>query len=134
MKEIFQQNPIYIKRARKIAVLWTLLIFILCFLPGQDIPEIDIPLIDKWAHMLLFGVFTYIWHCTVPSGGTPYKLILVLIALFMGWLVEYAQGHFIPNRSQDNVDTLADVIGGILGVMIYTIIYYTYRKRNTRIS
>ncbi len=47
----------------------------------------------------------------------------------MGWLVEYVQGHYVPGRSQDNMDTLADGIGGLLGIMVYSIYY---KIRNTR--
>lgn len=41
----------------------------------------------------------------------------------MGWLVEYVQGHYVPNRSQDDMDTLADSIGGMIGIGIYAMVY-----------
>lgn len=123
---LFGINPVYTKRARYAAILWTLLIFILCFLPGKDIPEIHIPLIDKWAHMILFGVFTYLWHSTTPTKSIRYKCLLLSISLFLGWLVEYVQGHYVPQRSQDNMDILADTIGGITGVIVYAAVYYKF--------
>lgn len=122
-----KNNSIFTNRARPIAILWTLLIFFLCFLPGDDLPEVRIPLIDKWAHMVLFGVFTILWHNTTNTKSISYKLILVLVATFLGWLVEYVQGHYIPNRSQDNADTLADAIGGAAGIIIFTL-YQRFNK------
>jgi VanZ family protein len=117
------------KRAKLVAWLWTLLIFILCFIPGKDLPDVKVPLIDKWAHIILFGVFSYLWHAVNPANSTRYRLILLIITIYMGWLVEYMQGHYVPGRSQDNMDTLADGIGGLVGVMAYSIYY---KMRNTR--
>jgi VanZ family protein len=130
MSIFFSTDTTYIRRARFLATLWTLLIFILCFLPGRDIPEIKIPLIDKWAHMVLFGVFAYLWHTTVPAKSISYKIILFLITLFTGWLVEYVQGHFVEDRTQDNMDTLSDIIGGAIGIVLYSIAYYKYNNRH----
>src|SRR4051812_28521120 len=114
MNKFFKEDSSYTKRARTLAVLWTLLIFFLCFLPGRDIPNVKIPLIDKWAHIILFGVFTFLWHATVPTRNFGYKVVLFAIAIFLGWLVEYVQGHYIPQRSQDMMDVLADSIGGFI--------------------
>lgn len=129
---LFGTTPVYIKRARYAAMLWTLLIFILCFLPGKDIPDIHIPLIDKWAHMILFGVFTYLWHCTLPTNSMPYKWLLFFISLFLGWLVEYVQGHYVPQRSQDSMDILADTIGGAIGIIAYSVLHYKFSNNFKR--
>lgn len=127
MPELFKQSSIYINKARFAAILWTLLILFLCFIPGHDLPNINVPLIDKWAHILLFGVFSFLWHCTTPTKSFRYKLILLLITGYLGWLVEYVQGHYIPDRSQDNLDSLADIIGGVCGILVYTLLYYKYQ-------
>lgn len=121
----------YTKRARLAAMLWTLLVFILCFLPGKDIPEIHIPLIDKWAHMVLFGVFSYLWHLTTPSKSVTFKAILFIVTVFIGWLVEYVQGHYVEGRTQDAMDTLADSIGGMIGIIIYAMVYAKYARNNS---
>ncbi|OSZ82691.1 hypothetical protein CAP35_05360 [Chitinophagaceae bacterium IBVUCB1] len=122
-----KNNNKHYNRAKLIAGLWTLLIFILCFIPGQGLPKVNIPLADKWAHMLLFGVFAILWHRTVPNGGIRYKFMLLLITVYVGWLVEYVQGHYVPNRSQDNVDTLADGIGGLAGIVLFAL-YQRFNK------
>lgn len=129
MHFLFSTQPEHIKRARFAAIAWTLLIFILCFLPGKDIPNLHIPLIDKWAHIILFGVFAYLWHLTTPTQNIVYKISLFLISLFVGWLVEYVQGHYVPQRSQDNMDILADTIGGTIGIICYTMLFYKQQKR-----
>ncbi|MEZ5017925.1 MAG: VanZ family protein [Flavipsychrobacter sp.] len=119
MWQLFSENSPYKKKARFAAILWTLLIFILCFLPGNDIPDINIPLADKWAHMVLFGAFSFLWLCASPTKSITYAFILLVITIFVGWLVEYIQGHYIPGRAQDSMDTLADSVGGLLGIILF---------------
>lgn len=124
MLKIFTQYSPYKKLARVIAIIWTLLIFFLCLIPGTTLPKVDIPLIDKWVHVILFGLFTFFWLCAIPTRNIRFLIILFLINLFFGWLVEYIQGHFVPNRSQDNMDTLADAIGGTIGILLFVLLSY----------
>lgn len=128
MKQIFSEDSIYKKRARFIAILWTLLIFILCFLPGRDIPDMNIPFIDKWAHLILFGIFSFLWLCSSPSSKPAHFTIIFLITVFTGWLVEYIQGHYVPNRTQDMMDILADSLGGLTGIIIFGAFAGKYNK------
>jgi VanZ family protein len=116
-----KQNNIFTTYAKSIAILWTLLIFFLCFIPGKDLPHLNIPLVDKWTHMVLFGVFTILWHNTVRSNSIGLKLILFIAATFLGWLVEYVQGHYVQGRSQDNMDTLVDAVGGLIGIILFSL-------------
>ncbi|MFN4248959.1 MAG: VanZ family protein [Flavipsychrobacter sp.] len=122
-----KQNNIFTTYAKSIAILWTLLIFFLCFIPGKDLPHLNIPLVDKWTHMVLFGVFTILWHNTARSNSMGLKLILFIAATFLGWLVEYVQGHYVQGRSQDNMDTLADAVGGLIGIILFSI-YVRFNK------
>lgn len=122
-----KQNNIFTTYAKSIAILWTLLIFFLCFIPGKDLPHLNIPLVDKWTHMVLFGVFTIFWHNTARSNSMGLKLILFIAATFLGWLVEYVQGHYVQGRSQDNMDTLADAVGGLIGIILFSI-YVRFNK------
>ncbi len=122
-----KRNNIFTQYAKSIAILWTLLIFFLCFIPGKDLPHLNIPLVDKWTHMVLFGMFTIFWHNTARSNSFGLKLILLIIATFLGWLVEYVQGHYVQGRSQDNMDTLADAIGGLIGIILFTL-YVRFNK------
>lgn len=103
---------------------WTLLIFILCFLPGSDLPEVNIPFIDKWVHLVLFGIFSFLWLCSNPTRDRHFLAILFIITVFMGWLVEYIQGHYASGRTQDNMDTLADSVGGVIGIAVFTLLFY----------
>lgn len=121
---------LYTKRARLPAILWTLLIFFLCFLPAKDIPEVDVPLIDKWTHFTLFAVFSMLWLASVKRLQTSHYMMVFIAALVTGWFVEFVQGRLpMLGRSQDNMDILADAVGGIIGIVVYILIHRVYRKR-----
>ena len=114
---------IYNKRARSWAILWTLLVFFLCFIPGNELPDVQIPLIDKWTHVVLFAVFAFLWLSAARTKNFRHVLAILVAASYMGWLVEFVQGHYIPNRGQEVLDTLADILGAILGSSIFLLLY-----------
>ena len=129
MNQLFSGDPIYKKRARIGATLWTLLIFILCFIPAREVPDLDIPLADKWVHFILFGVFSFLWLLSIKEFRLPHLVIVLICSIVLGWLVEYIQGALtFLGRSQDNMDTLADGIGGLLGVVVFWLLSFRYRR------
>ena len=129
MNQLFSGDPIYKKRARIGAILWTLLIFILCFIPAREVPDLDIPLADKWVHFILFGVFSFLWLLSIKEFRLHHLVIVLICSIVLGWLVEYIQGALtFLGRSQDNMDTLADGIGGLLGVVVFWLLSFRYRR------
>lgn len=111
------------------AILWTLLIFFLCFLPGNEIPNVRIPLIDKWAHFILFAAFSFLWLSSFRKVSRREYLVMLIASIVLGWLVEYIQGQLaFLGRSQDDMDTLADSLGGLLGILFWMIGSRLYRR------
>ena len=101
-------------------ILYCLLIFIQSSYPAsQSLPSI--PHMDKLAHIgayallgfLLFRAFqsTSIWKSAV--------LIVILSALVssMFGISDEIHQHFVPSRTADVVDVLADVAGSFLGAV-----------------
>ncbi len=121
MKKLFSAQSPYKKTARSIAIAWTLLIFIGCLMPAREIPHVDVPLIDKWTHFVMFGMFSFLWLLAVNGASSvKVQLIVLLTALFTGCLIEYMQGTFTSlGRSMELMDAVADAIGGLLGVVLY---------------
>jgi VanZ family protein len=118
------------KRARFFAILWTLLIFFLCFIPAREIPDVNIPLADKWVHFILFGIFSILWLLSIPNHAFKHLVLVFITSLILGWLVEEIQGLLVSlGRNKDNRDILADAIGGFLGVLIYSIVCKSRRSR-----
>lgn len=129
MWKLFLNNSPYTKRAKFVAILWTLLIFVLCLIPSNELPDVDVPLVDKWAHVILFGIFAFLWACTIPSRKLYVFFAVLMTTIFLGWLVEYIQGHYTLGRTQDNMDTLADSIGGIIGLILFFILSFIAERR-----
>jgi VanZ family protein len=120
---IFSSNPVYKKGARSIAILWTLLILFLCFIPAREVPNVRVPFADKWVHFILFGIFAFLWLLSLQRVQSRQLIIVLIITIVFGWLVEYIQGLLaFLGRYQDNWDTLADAVGGALGVLLFQIL------------
>jgi VanZ family protein len=97
-------------------------------MPAREVPDLDIPLIDKWVHFILFGVFSFLWLLSIKMYRVQHLIAVLICSIVLGWLVEYIQGALtFLGRSQDNMDTLADGIGGLLGVVLFWAMALKYR-------
>lgn len=108
------------KLAVWIAIIWTALILIACLIPGREIPNVHIPLMDKYVHFIIFAGFSFLWLCTrsKPRIATGFWIFIASVAL--GYLVELLQGSGITyGRSYEEADVLADAIGGLIGVLLF---------------
>src|SRR5688572_28886612 len=110
---------------RWLPVLWTLLtIFLLC-LPGSDVPSGGwfgkIENFDKLVHIALFGGITLFWgsyyHQQISVDRRWFKLTLSVstFTMLLGVVMEYVQYYFVPMRSFDRGDILADLAGVLAG-------------------
>lgn len=113
------------------AWLWTLLIFIACLTPSAEIPKVDIPLIDKWTHCVLFGIFSFLWLCAKPRLTTKWVISLLIISIGFGAFVEIVQGvATFLGRSAELMDAVADGLGGIIGVGLFCLLaHFTKPKQ-----
>ncbi len=108
------------------ARVWTIIIFILLALPGNMLPSethTDIPNLDKAVHIILFGLFVFLWSVYYAakenSNNLNRKVIIVfIVACLYGTGMEYVQKYFIPNRDFDLYDIAADIIGAALGLIV----------------
>jgi VanZ family protein len=111
------------------AVLWLILIIFLLTIPGSDIPKssfLDAVYFDKWVHIGLFGILTFLWSYPFMKVGSTSKrifLVITLSAILFGVLMEYVQKFFAYERSFDVFDIFADSIGAFItfGWLIYRI-------------
>jgi VanZ family protein len=107
------------------ARLWTLLILIGCLTPSAELPRVDIPLIDKWTHVVLFGIFSFLWLCAKPVLTTKWVMSLLIISVAFGAAVEILQGTLtFLGRSAEFMDAVADGLGGIVGVAVFLLMAY----------
>jgi len=102
---------------------WTLLTIILLCLPGSIVPGqgfFAIENLDKIIHVVIFGmnVLFWGWHYQTAEYSPAAKRWIILGAtlsmIALGVVMEYVQLYFIPNRSFDSWDIVADAVGSIL--------------------
>lgn len=122
MWQLFSAHSKHKKRAKFAAIVWTLLIFIACFIPGNEIPNLRVPFADKWVHFILFGGFTFLWLMAKPGTDLPKLFFTCLVGCLFGWLVEELQGFLsFLGRAKDLYDIYADALGAVLGVLLFYI-------------
>ncbi len=132
MRKIFSPDSPYKIQARSLAILWTLLIFIACFLPGEEIPQVAVPEADKWTHIILFGGFTFLWLCSRPIRTAASLLGLFFIAVALGAFIEIMQGQLVfLGRSMEFLDGVADAIGGALGIGFFCLLAWFATRKTT---
>lgn len=114
------------------SLLWACLILVLYLLPGSELPEFnewDFLSIDKVAHVAMFAAMSLFLKVGLKRQSASSKLrafagyYAVGFAIFYGLILETIQEHVSPGRYSDIQDALANVVGAILGTVIYRFIY-----------
>ncbi|MFL5765106.1 MAG: VanZ family protein [Bacteroidia bacterium] len=115
-------------RYTKWAMLWALLILILCGIPGRDIPHIsflELLSFDKFVHAGLFFVLMSFTVKGFMMQSAFYKLrqqpqlIAFIICVSYGGLLEILQGTIFVERSADIFDFIANSFGCIMSLLLY---------------
>jgi len=107
-------------------VLWAIVIFILCSVPGDNLPKtsmIAIPHFDKIVHFGMFfimGIFLFA-EFSIQTRLKRFSIVVIVLCLIAiyGGFIEYLQQNYFVNRSGDYGDLFADVFGGIVAIIIY---------------
>ncbi len=107
------------------AVLWTLIILVLCWTPQVYLPvsEGEGSLthqlhLDKFVHAGIFSLFAILWLRTRYSGKPLYFWVL-LAGTALAAITEIVQNLPIINREGEFEDFLADFAGLLLGFPLY---------------
>ncbi len=98
----------------------------LLFLPGQDLPEVDIniPYLDKIGHFGMFGLLTFslgfdYYSRKQVKPNRAQNLYLFGLTLFYAILSEIIQDRF-THRTGDIHDVYADTVGIVCGLIALT--------------
>jgi VanZ family protein len=101
-------------------VFWGLLVLVVVVLSLLPIPQdqtfIQIPFADKVVHFLTYFILTII---ALISSTQKHSLLMILaIQILIGVCVEVAQS-FIPGRTPEFLDVLANSLGVLFGALVY---------------
>ena len=112
-------------------LLWMVIIFVQSSFPAIELPEVEVISADKIAHMGVYGllaVLCYISLIHLTENNTfslsPFSWSFVIASLY-GATDEIHQ-YYVPNRSSEIQDWLADVTGIVIMVLLIKF-YLQYR-------
>jgi VanZ family protein len=86
----------------------------------------DIPYLDKAVHCFLFLVFALLFYNSIsPAGIHGMKrqhavMLTLIISLLYGIILEFLQ-NYVPGRSFEFTDIIADGTGAGLGIIIWIV-------------
>ncbi|MEY2918254.1 MAG: hypothetical protein RIS73_1968, partial [Bacteroidota bacterium] len=107
-------------------IAWFFLVLVLVCTPGDNLPKVDNWLIqidyDKIIHAGIFGLMALLFMYPIVKSTLDkkakwhYLIKIALATIVWGYTTEVIQKFFIPGRSYDLADWLADSIGGIIAL------------------
>lgn len=100
------------------------LLLLLTLLPGEELPDApQIPLIDKWAHILAFGLVStaLLFDFGRRRGRISWFMWLVagIAVTALGIVIEWLQDLMALGRSADIMDVAADAAGAFLLPLLF---------------
>ncbi len=122
----------------RVAVLWTLVILTLCWLPRSIVEEVEkdsswfeIPNFDKVVHWGIFMLFSILW---LRVGTSPWRFLwLALGGLALAVVSEVVQSLPIIGRDATIGDAVTDCIGLFIGIAMARALEPLLRRVESRI-
>ena len=117
-----QQTHIKFKRFWP-AIIWFIILMVLICTPGNHLPKNKFLLeisFDKMVHVGSFALLAWLFYYPIAKTDWSsvvkrhYLIKICLATAIWGLATELIQRYFIPNRSFDLADLLADSIGAAL--------------------
>jgi len=113
-----------------------LIIFIIMSMAGNKLPAENSFTyafkVDKIVHIVLFFILSYTLLLYFKKSDKKYlknkriQIIAIISCIVYGILLEFYQKLFVPSRSFDITDMLANAIGSIFGLLFF----YCYVNKN----
>ena len=103
------------------------------FMPTSGLPDLAIPFFDKLAHIGIYLLSFLLWAFSFVQQTTNYhRLVLkvALLLLFYGMVIEVIQGKWIPDRTFDSWDLLANFAGLLSGILVFYILKPFWQAKN----
>jgi VanZ family protein len=107
------------RRAWSLAAAWAFVIFVLSSIPAKTFPSIQ-PFgnFDKAVHLVLYAVLGALCLVAARKTWSTRTAWLVLTTSFLALvygITDELHQSWVPGRSADPRDVLADGIGGVIG-------------------
>ncbi|WP_323757731.1 VanZ family protein [Roseivirga sp.] len=104
---------------------WAIVLAVLMLLPQDSFPESKLLSYDKIAHLGVFGILSFLVLLGKRNNKNKvrlenkYLLSSLTICVVYGLVLELLQS-VVPGRMTDIYDLLANTIGAIVGVVVFS--------------
>ncbi len=108
------------------AIVWTLIIFILCCTPGKYVPTahwLELLSFDKFVHASIFFTLTFLWLLVgfkKNKLSLSFMIFIIIACIGYGGLLEIMQAKVFSERSGDWLDFIANSFGCLMGVWFFS--------------
>lgn len=115
-----------LKYSLLVAIVWTLIIFVLCCTPGQYIPTTDwleLLSFDKFVHASIFFTLAVLWLVYLFKSNklsNTLMTLIILLCIAYGGLLEIMQATVFSHRSGDWLDFIANTFGCLMGLWFFS--------------
>ena len=124
---------------RRYPLTLSVIVAVLC-LSLMPIPEVkhleDIPLADKWTHMVMYGTLTLVMWLELRRAHTSCgkgRLLLAFVGpIALGGALELAQAYLTTYRSGEWLDFVANTIGVCIGAAVAWAVVRFFPKEFTK--
>ncbi|MFC2128879.1 VanZ family protein [Bacteroidota bacterium] len=118
-----------IKSSLLIGIFWAIVILLLSLLPSRNINKLvpfNMLFLDKIVHFFMYSILSLLFYSAIRNKAIflkkqllSYFLIFIFISIY-GGLLELIQNNSISGRTPDIMDFVANSIGAISGLLIYS--------------
>ena len=117
---------LFLKYSLLAAIVWTLIIFILCCTPGKYVPTahwLELLSFDKFVHASIFFTLTFLWLLVgfkKNKLSLSFMIFIIIACIGYGGLLEIMQAKVFSERSGDWLDFIANSFGSLIGVWFFS--------------
>lgn len=97
--------------------LYAISIFIVSSIPGNNLPDLDINIIDKIFHILAYGILAVLSVICIKNKSYKNLILVICLGSLYGGLIEIWQGMVVC-REASLYDAIANGIGMIFGSFV----------------
>lgn len=112
------------------SIIWTVIIVSLSVIPGESLEGYtwsDMWNIDKLGHLIFYSTHTLLLLIAMSARSDKlltlnYKYLAPFLSILLGLCMELIQYKFFADRHFDVLDLIANIIGSLVGLIIFKIL------------
>jgi VanZ family protein len=97
----------------------------------SDVQQFFFPHFDKFVHFVCYLALSFVFMYNFGRVTLKTIFISLFFSIIYGGIIELIQQYFLLLRTGDLYDFLSDIIGAIIGVIIFLLIEKVFIKKHT---